>query len=135
MKQMQGMHIKVEEKEMVKMEKMADSNRKISREEFVCYGKGSRAVKEWVEKAGHGHGKAGRADTVKIDKAMAAFKVGRESKEVPCTESSQAIDKDNSGFVDREEFLDFTRYCTSTAAHNSNHQILATCQSRRGRSS
>ena len=39
-------------------------------------------------------GSAVRADTVKGDQASLAFR---------------AIDKDNSGFVDREEFLQFTR--------------------------
>ena len=40
-------------------------------------------------------GPAARADTVKGDQASLAFR---------------AIDKDNSGFVDRAEFLQFTRF-------------------------
>ena len=47
------------------------------------------------EKAGReSKGSTAKADTVKGDQASLAFR---------------AIDKDNSGFVDRAEFLQFTR--------------------------
>jgi len=96
--QMEKMNIKMEEKDLAKMKKLADKNRKISREDFISYGKNSKGIKEYVDKAGkesHGHARTAtvKIDKVKIDKALAAFK---------------AIDKDNSGFVDREEFLNFT---------------------------
>ena len=99
MKQMEGMNIKLEGKELAKIEKLADKNRKISRysnttlnicstlllfirEDFVSYGKQSKCVKEYVDKTVKEHQSntnrttAVKTDTVKIDKAMAAFKVG-----------------------------------------------------------
>ena len=99
MKQMEGMNIKMEGKEMAKIEKLADKNRKISRysntnlnpfskmlifirEDFVSYGKQSKCVKEYVDKTAKEHQSntnrtaAVKTDSVKIDKAMAAFKVG-----------------------------------------------------------
>ena len=103
-KQMEGMNIKLEGKEMAKLERLADKNRKLSkysndtqnnvltlsifiREEFVSYGKHSVCVREYVDKAVKEH-KSNRAavktDTVKIDKAVAAFKVG-EGRDDPYT--------------------------------------------------
>ena len=73
---MEDMNIKMEDKEMAKMEKMADSNRKISKEEFISYSKHSKCVKDYVEKGGHSSSSSRfQADPVKIDKAMAAFRV------------------------------------------------------------
>ena len=74
---MEDMNIKMEDKEKVKMGKMADSNRKISKEEFISYSKHSKCVKDYVEKGSHTSTSTSRfqADPVKIDKAMAAFRV------------------------------------------------------------
>ena len=74
---MEDMNIKMEDKEMAKMEKMADSNRKISKEEFISYSKHSKCVKDYVEKGGHSSSSSSRfqTDPVKIDMAMAAFRV------------------------------------------------------------
>ena len=52
------------------------------REDFVSYGKHSKCVKEYVDKTAKDHqsntnrATAVKVDPVKIDKAMAAFKVG-----------------------------------------------------------
>ena len=49
------------------------------REDFVAFGKNSKSVKEYVEKAVKDHGNANKVpvkvDTKKMDKALAAFKV------------------------------------------------------------
>ena len=68
-----------------------------AREDFSEYAKGSKAVKALLEREGRPStpGNSRKNPAVKIDKAVAAFK---------------AIDTDNSGFLDREEFLKFTRY-------------------------
>ena len=57
-------------------------------------------MKEYLERSGRGSSSRpapvqAAAQVRSMDKASAAFR---------------AIDKDNSGFVDREEFLQFTRY-------------------------
>ena len=58
--------------------------------------KNCSSIKEFLEKVGRdSKNPAARAETVKGDQASLAFR---------------AIDKDNSGYVDREEFLQFTRY-------------------------
>ena len=61
--------------------------------------KNCSSIKEFLDKVGRDNkSPAVRAETVKVDQASLAFK---------------AIDKDNSGYVDREEFLQFTRYDVS----------------------
>ena len=71
------------------------------REDFVTFAKSCGSVKDYLEKAAReqsrGSGPSSRPPPVitgKQDQASTAFR---------------AIDKDNSGFVDREEFLQFTR--------------------------
>ena len=70
-----------------------------SREEFINFAKSSGVVKEYLERSGRGSSSRpapvqAAAQVRSMDKASAAFR---------------AIDKDNSGYVDREEFLQFTR--------------------------
>ena len=73
-----------------------------SREEFVTFAKSCGSVKDYLEKAAREQSRVSGAGattrplviTGKQDQASTAFR---------------AIDKDNSGFVDREEFLQFTR--------------------------
>ena len=62
----------------------------------MSYAKTCSSVKDYLEKIGRDHQKSARPlDSGKpLDKACLAF---------------NAIDKDNSGYVDREEFLQFTR--------------------------
>ena len=62
----------------------------------MSYAKTCGSVKDYLEKSSrdHQHGSS-RPATANVDKASAAFK---------------AIDKDNSGYVDREEFMQFTKY-------------------------
>ena len=69
------------------------------REDFSEYAKGSKAVKALLEREGRPStpGNARKNPAIKMDKAAAAFR---------------AIDTDNSGFLDRQEFLKFTRYLT-----------------------
>ena len=69
------------------------------RDEFINFAKSSGVVKEYLERSGRGSSSRpapvqAAAQVRSMDKASAAFR---------------AIDKDNSGFVDREEFLQFTR--------------------------
>merc|ERR1712098_982112 len=93
---MKEMKIAIEEKELLKISKMADKNKRISKDNFVEYAKHSKSVKEYLEKVereGNSPRRHSMPEAKKVDKATAAF---------------QAIDRDNSGFVDREEFLKFT---------------------------
>ena len=87
----------------------------VSRDDFVEYGKHSKAIKDYVEKVER-EGSSSKQSTPKkagkVDKATAAFKVDT----LLCLSRGnytvlllQAIDSDHSGFVDREEFLKFTR--------------------------
>ena len=73
-----------------------DASKYYFREDFVSYAKTCGSVKDYLEKSGRDHQKSTRPlDSGKpLDKASLAF---------------NAIDKDHSGFVDREEFLQFTR--------------------------
>ena len=65
------------------------------RNDFVSYAKTCGSVKDYVDKIDREHHQStSRPVTANLDKASAAFK---------------AIDKDNSGYVDREEFLQFTK--------------------------
>jgi len=93
-KQFDSFNIKLNEKELSKLEKLSNDDGSISKEEFVNYAKSCGTVKEYLEKVTREHNKASRPVTsVNVDKASAAFK---------------AIDKDHSGYVDRDEFLQFT---------------------------
>lgn len=90
--------VPVGEKDKARLDKMADAQGRISREEFMAHGKGSKVIKQLVDKLERSDRPASATPStprkdVKIDKAKAAF---------------QAIDKDNSGFIDHEEFLKFT---------------------------
>ena len=88
----------------------------VSRDDFVEYGKHSKAIKDYVEKVER-EGSSSKQSTPKkagkVDKATAAFKVDMLLCLAPCAYYTvlllQAIDSDHSGFVDREEFLKFTR--------------------------
>ena len=68
------------------------------RDDFVQYAKSCVCVKDYLDKVTREQSRSGggsrQAPSVTVDKASAAFR---------------AIDKDNSGYVDREEFLQFTR--------------------------
>lgn len=69
-----------------------------SRDDFIAYAKTCGSVKEYLEKVAREQHKSSRSTSnittdKAVDKASLAFK---------------AIDKDHSGFVDREEFLQFT---------------------------
>ena len=71
-----------------------------SRDDFIAYAKTCGSVKEYLEKVAREQHKSSRSTSnittdKAVDKASMAFK---------------AIDKDHSGFVDREEFLQFTRF-------------------------
>merc|ERR1712013_88418 len=96
MSSMKKLNVSLEEKEILKISKLADKNKKVSRDDFIEYAKHSMALKEYLEKAEREENSPRRhsiPESKKVDKATAAF---------------QAIDKDKSGFVDREEFLKFT---------------------------
>ena len=67
------------------------------RDDFIQYAKSCVCVKDYLDKVTRDQSRpvtGGRCPSVTVDKASAAFR---------------AIDKDNSGYVDREEFLQFTR--------------------------
>ena len=116
-KQLETMDMKLTEKEKSKIDKLSDDQGKIARydvawfchyvtkwfwykyvflrDDFVTYAKTCGSVKDYVDKIDREHHQStSRPVTANLDKASAAFK---------------AIDKDNSGYVDREEFLQFTK--------------------------
>ena len=68
----------------------------VLRDDFVQFAKSSKAVKTLIEKQTKVSMKemerSRSQKNIKIDKALAAFK---------------ALDTDNSGYLDREEFLNF----------------------------
>ena len=93
------------------------------REDFSHFAKSSKAIKSLVEKeiregsrpgsrGGSRPGTPSRSrKNADIDKVLTAFRVIKQT--IRGFNSSfflQAIDTDNSGFLDREEFLNFARY-------------------------
>ena len=83
----QNLDITIDEKEQKKLEKLADKNRKMARQDFTMFAKSSKAIKSVVEKenrlgsrpGSRGGSRPGTpvrsSKNIKIDKAAAAFKV------------------------------------------------------------
>ena len=80
------------DREVSKLERMADESGEIEREAFTAYAKKSEAFKEYME----AERKSG------IDKAEIAFKVSRKVESYP-NHQKQAIDRDNSGYITMAE--------------------------------
>ena len=116
MQTLESSNVKLDQKESARLQKICNNNNKInrsdlqgwtelfffynssicSRDEFVQFAKSSKAIKSLIEKQTKVSLKemerSRSQKNIKIDKALAAFK---------------ALDTDNSGYLDREEFLNF----------------------------
>ena len=83
----QNLDITIDEKEQKKLEKLADKNRKMARQDFTNFAKSSKAIKSVVEKenrlgsrpGSRGGSRPGTpvrsSKNIKIDKVATAFKV------------------------------------------------------------
>ena len=111
MQTLESSNVKLDQKESARLQKICNNNNKINRsdlhenifftqtcfrDEFVQFAKSSKAIKSLIEKQTKVSLKemerSRSQKNIKIDKALAAFK---------------ALDTDNSGYLDREEFLNF----------------------------
>ena len=75
------------------------------REDFVTFAKSCGSVKDYLEKAAREQSR-GSASAQSVRPPVI---IGKQDQ---ASTAFRAIDKDNSGFVDRDEFLQFTR-CVS----------------------
>ena len=80
---LENLDITIDEKEQKKLEKLADKNRKMPRQDFTNFAKSSKAIKSVVEKENRMGSRGGSrpgtpvrsSKNIKIDKAAVAFKV------------------------------------------------------------
>merc|ERR1711988_6595 len=98
MESLEKLDVKMDPREREKLQRISNEKNKVKRDDFVQFAKSSKAIKALVEKETKVSSRPGTPvrsrsrKNLKIDKALAAFK---------------ALDSDNSGYLDREEFLNF----------------------------